>query len=68
MITLPICRAVVKDYRGLSDFERINGVDGVYIANVADTSVEPELKLFGGLQSVFLNLNVVLTHKINLTF
>eukprot|EP00960_Hanusia_phi_P077226 768667-Hanusia_phi.AAC.8 len=44
-------RAVVKDYRGLSDFERINGVDGVYIANVADTSVEPELKLFGGLQA-----------------
>ena len=51
-------RTVVKDYRGLSDFERINGVDGVYIANVADEKAEPELKLLGGLQAVLFNIHV----------
>eukprot|EP00961_Rhodomonas_salina_P148274 1996046-Rhodomonas_salina.1 len=43
-------RSVVKDYRGLSDFEHINGVDGVYIANVIDASEQV------GLSSVLLPL------------
>ncbi len=45
-------RHVIKDYRGMSDFERINGVDGVYIANAADVDAEPALTLAGGLQAV----------------
>lgn len=39
--------------QGMSDFERINGVDGVYIANVADTDAEPTMTLAGGLQAIF---------------
>mmetsp|Transcript_40785 Transcript_40785/g.96132 ORF Transcript_40785/g.96132 Transcript_40785/m.96132 type:complete len:871 (-) Transcript_40785:64-2676(-) len=48
-------RGVVKDYRGLTDFERINGVDGVYVANVADQAAEPEMSLLGGLQAVIFS-------------
>ena len=42
-----------QDYKGLSDFERINGVDGVFIANVADSAAVPEMTLFGGLQVTY---------------
>ena len=48
-----------QDYRGLTDFERINGVDGVYVANVADQEAEPELSLLGGLQAVIFNNHLV---------
>jgi len=48
-------RSVVKDYRGLSDFEHINGVDGVYIANVIDASEQgAEAALLGGLSSLLM--------------
>ena len=46
-------RHVIKDFKGMSDFERINGVDGVYVANVADTDAEPTMTLAGGLQAIF---------------
>jgi hypothetical protein len=34
-------------------------VDGVYVANVADQTAEPALKLLGGLQAVLFNIHVI---------
>ena len=52
-------RCLHQDYRGLTDFERINGVDGVYVANVADQAAEPEMSLLGGLQAVIFSNHLV---------
>lgn len=36
----------------MSDFERINGVDGVYVANTADIDAQQGISIPTGLQAV----------------